>query len=424
MSHQPTVPAALESAVPDHKLHAMIRRELVRIQDSRAFCNSSRAKDFLSYVIENALQGHTELLKERSIGVNVFHREATYVTADDAIVRVKAAEVRKRLTQYYAEEEQASELRIELPVGTYIPKFHWRSSPDRPPAQSPVVEPVVRSKRHWWAMAAAAALLALIALALPTAMRKHVHPRSQIDEFWGPVFTTEQPVLICLSSPVLYYPDRSLYMGAIPSHPGLYDSSVQRALNPLQLEPTRRLEWKDIEPRVNTFVHKAHVYDVALLSALFERIHKTSQVKIGSDYSYNDLQNSPAILLGAFDNPWSVRMTAELPFYFHDQDDTIVEREGQHRVWSTGPGPTNPKDFAIVARLLNSKTGQFLVILGGISEPGTEAAGKLVSRQDIFNDALRSAPAGWQDKNIEFVIETDRIGDSDSSMRVLGVKTW
>src|SRR6185437_3987438 len=87
---------------PDAESSAAILDHLRRIQTSRAFGNSARAKEFLSYVVHHGLQGHTEFLKERSIGIHLFHRSPTYVTSDDPIVRVKAAEVRRRLTQYYA----------------------------------------------------------------------------------------------------------------------------------------------------------------------------------------------------------------------------------------------------------------------------------------------------------------------------------
>jgi hypothetical protein len=114
---------------------AEVLSQLAQIQNSHAFCNSARSKEFLSYVVEQALADHTENLKERSIGVNLFHRAPSYDTGDDPIVRVKAGEVRRRLAEYYAAEKQAPELQIELPVGSYIPKFHWRTEP---PAPTPV----------------------------------------------------------------------------------------------------------------------------------------------------------------------------------------------------------------------------------------------------------------------------------------------
>src|SRR6266545_2814208 len=75
--------------------------ELERILASPSFRGTKRSQDFLTYVVNHALDGRTECLKERSIGADVFGRRADYDTGDDSIVRVKASEVRKRLAQYY-----------------------------------------------------------------------------------------------------------------------------------------------------------------------------------------------------------------------------------------------------------------------------------------------------------------------------------
>ncbi len=428
MTHTGAAAATERIRFSDRECHEAVLEELARIQESHAFCNSARAKEFLSYVIQHALEGNTESLKERTIGVALFHRSPTYITGDDPIVRVNAAEVRKRLGQYYAEEEQEPKVRIELPVGSYVPRFHFGASVV--PAPSPAVEvpmnqpQLLRPGHRWWKIMAAACAIAILAWTLATTARKHVAPKSSLDEFWAPVFATAQPVLICISSPVNYFFSDRVFSEASRSHPGLYDSELKRATNPLQLSPSTPLEWNDVQPFPNEYVGKVHVYAAASLAVIFDRMHKPSQVKIGTDYSFNDLQNSPAVLLGAFDNPWSVRLSSDLPFYLREQDAAIVERGGQGRVWRTGPGPSNPQDFAIVARLLNSKTGQFLVILGGISDPASLAAEKIVSRQDLLDAALRAAPTGWQNRNLEFVIETDRIGDSDSSTRVAAMKSW
>jgi len=77
-----------------------------------------------------------------------------------------------------------------------------------------------------------------------------------------------------------------------------------------------------------------------------------------------------------------------------------------------------------VARIQNSKTGQFLVILGGVGMVGTEAAGRFVSRQGDLDAALRVAPAGWQSRNLEMVLESDVIDGSASTPQVVAVRVW
>src|SRR6185295_20147704 len=74
-----------------------IREELARVLSSHEFRTSKRSQDFLRYVVETTLNGHADLLKERTIGIEVFGRSTSYEPSDDATVRVKAGDVRKRL---------------------------------------------------------------------------------------------------------------------------------------------------------------------------------------------------------------------------------------------------------------------------------------------------------------------------------------
>ena len=80
---------------------AAILAELRTILESQPFRNSSRSKQFLSYVVQHKLEGREDLLKERTIGMDIFQRQAGYATGDDAVVRVQAGEVRRRLERYY-----------------------------------------------------------------------------------------------------------------------------------------------------------------------------------------------------------------------------------------------------------------------------------------------------------------------------------
>src|SRR5216683_421844 len=67
-----------------------IREELHRVLSSHEFRSSKRSQDFLRYVIEHTLSGHADMLKERTIGIEVFGRSTSYEPSDDATVRVKA----------------------------------------------------------------------------------------------------------------------------------------------------------------------------------------------------------------------------------------------------------------------------------------------------------------------------------------------
>jgi hypothetical protein len=101
-----------------------VREDLTRVLASHEFRSSKRSQDFLRFVVEHTLHGAANILKERTIGIEVFGRPTSYDPSDDATVRVKAGEVRKRLGLYYSTQGAGNPLRIELPSGTYVPEFH------------------------------------------------------------------------------------------------------------------------------------------------------------------------------------------------------------------------------------------------------------------------------------------------------------
>ena len=112
----------LTTSEPDPNSSA-IREQLRRLVTHALFTNSKRYPVLLAYIVEQTLDGKSDLLKERTIGVEAFGREPDYDVNLDPVVRTTAAEVRKRLALYYYSSEHAGESVIELPVGSYVPAF-------------------------------------------------------------------------------------------------------------------------------------------------------------------------------------------------------------------------------------------------------------------------------------------------------------
>src|SRR5437667_8483994 len=136
----------------------LVRNELESVIASDAFTGSKRCQDFLRLVIDHTLAGDLDELRERMIGVEMFHRRADYDTSNDAVVRVRATEVRKRLAQYYRETKVAPVVRIDLLPGSYVPEFHWAVPPSidggttktLPPKRQP---PCLGGRRYFCSLA-------------------------------------------------------------------------------------------------------------------------------------------------------------------------------------------------------------------------------------------------------------------------------
>jgi len=162
-----------QHSVTAHKLSAeqanLVRTALESVISSDAFVPSKRCQDFLRLVVEHALAGNLDSLSERMIGAEMFRRPVDYDTSNDAVVRVRATEVRKRLAQYYREAVLTPVVRIDLLPGSYVPEFHWSSLgkvADQVTTPVPSQSIASRSRRTLWlavsAVLVCAGLLAII----------------------------------------------------------------------------------------------------------------------------------------------------------------------------------------------------------------------------------------------------------------------
>jgi hypothetical protein len=410
---------------PDDLQKQAILHELQNILNSRAFRSSERSKQFLSFVVQRRLEGRTEFLKERLIGAELFHRPASYATGDDPVVRNKASEVRRRLANYYHEEAHSPSVRIELPVGSYVPEFHWNSDVSAIP---PDTVPRAQNRRSLWAAAAVGFGLVLLGGIISATAHYGLHSESVLDKFWAPVLNTSRPVLICLAKPVLYRPSINLYRRYAKTHPGRFQTEVERNNNVLPLDPKEKLVWGDIIPYPDFGVAMGDVEAATRVAALMGRINKPIEVRIGNNYSFDDLRSSPAVVIGAFSNRWTMEMTSNLHFVFAEEDGrfSIHERVAPGRVWSLERDAEGAvtKDYGIVSRLLDSQAGQVLVDAAGITAAGSQAAGEVITQMDYLARALQAAPPDWQKKNFQMVVQTNVIDSIAGPPRVVATYFW
>ena len=451
-----------DSGALDTLEEASVLRELEAILTSPPFQTSKRCQQFLSYVVRHQLTGNQERLKERTIGVDLFQRPVGYSTGDDPVVRVQAGEVRRRLEQYYHATTHQSPVRIELRVGSYSPEFRWaqdalplpafsqaegESNQQRDAAQAAVhtqeqltvalpakaeaeVKAGKRSPFAWVLPIACLALfivLAAIGIANYRAGAPKSPPTSTLEKFWSPALASSEPVLICLAKPRVYQPAERLYHlnSKIPDR---FDSRSELMFRKPDLQPNDKITWGDMVEIPDYGLAIGDVYAAVQLSAALGQMKKRNRVRIGGNYSFEDLRNSPAVVVGAFNNRWTLQMTSNLHFAFVEGDEHgIIKEEGPSgRRWfpkydSKGI-PT--EDYAVVTRLLNSKTGQFVVAVGGILSSGTQAAGELVSSPEDLENALRSAPPDWIERNLQIVLHTTITDGVSGPPHVVAIYVW
>lgn len=413
------------ASVPDP---AAVRDQLERLTTHPLFANSKRYPALLAYVVEQSLLGNAADLKERSIGIEVFGRAPTYDANADPVVRITAGEVRKRLSQYYYDSTHQGELVVELPTGSYVPAFH---APDQPveiaplavapePAQLPSLPSAPAEEPATPPRSIRGILVAVLAIAsaiLGLGIGRLYHPAvpapppSNIDRFWAPFTSSATPTTFCLGEPAK----------------NLDTDSINDFEAPVSKPAPEKLY---VRLHYSGNLALADVVTLTRAAAQLESRHKTFRVEPASEASFSQLREGPIVLIGAFDNIWTLRVTQKLRFGFESKDGvaSLVDRKSpQNTSWATAwdlPYEKLARDYAIVARIHDSTTGQPVIIAAGISEEGTEAAGEVLYNPEYLNSLLAKAPADWENKNLEAVIETQVIQGHSGPPNVLAVETW
>ncbi len=392
-----------------------IRVQLDRLLNSQQFRTSKRCQSLLRHVTEHTLEGDTANLKERVLGMEVFGRVADYDTNQDPIVRATAAEIRKKLAQYYQEPGHESEPRIELISGGYVPEFHKGTE----------LQTLVAPPRRWGWMPVAAGVAALVLLAV-AAWALPTLSRSGLEQFWGPILEAPGTVLISMGQPAVYNlvsaRAQDQIQGVIADRDsapaGLASASIP--MNQLVILRDRYLALGD-------------AVCLARLASVLEKHGKQYRIRGEGSTSSSDLRENAAVLIGAFDNHWTLRAAGQLRFTFvkdsAKETDMVHDRQHPERTdWKlTGAWPywdNIQNDYAIVSRLLDANTDRPVVIAAGITHFGTMAAGELLSNPAYFSEVVQQLPRGWQKKNLQIVLRVPVVQGASGHPRVLATQVW
>ena len=383
-----------------------VREALIRVLASHEFRTSKRSQDFLRYIVEHTLNGQAEFLKERTIGIEVFGRTTDYDPSEDATVRVKASEVRKRLSLYYSDQGAHDRVRIELPLGSYVPEFRQAEIAPAPPEPSPAPEmpvmplpPPRRVTVHIGPrLLALAALLCLVAGGIVWLRTRPAN--TPLDQFWAPVLTGNSPVLLSAAYVPVYRVDPDTNQTPQP---------------------------KDFVQLNDQFVGGGDLIAVSKLTASLTRQGHPYRLKVGNAATFEDLRTGPAILIGYSYTRWR-EISREMRYFIDTTRHPIgITDNGAATQWSLPNLPADrhtDEDYAIVARVFHPDTHAMLVEVAGITQYGTEAAADLITQPELMAEALRTAPAGWQKKNLEFVLHVKVISGSPSSPKIVATYFW
>jgi hypothetical protein len=415
----------------------MIRAQLDLIVHDEVFRSSKRSVAFLKYVVEKTLNGSADQIKERTIGIEVFDRDPTYDTNLDHIVRTAATELRRRLATYYVDEKHRSELRMGLVPGSYIPRFslpgqakhsgldseaeleaaeallethgaHIQFGPVPLAGSKTVSKEPARWRRHWFS-GVSLATVAVIAVFLTYTWLHKANPE---DLFWKPVLETPGPVLL-----------------AVGDHPNGPPTLPAVDGNGSPVTPVPSSDSSQTVPFADTVT-------IARVVGELEARNKQVLIRRESSSSFSDLRSGAAVLIGAFNNEWSLRLTRQLRYSLAmDADRHLIyirdAKNPSSRSWSwatnqppqpvTGANSPKLQDYALISRIRDSETGHVVVVIGGLYTYGTETAGEFLTNPELMQAVAKEARLNGAERNLQIVLGTTVTDGIPGPPKVLAV---
>jgi hypothetical protein len=421
----------------------VVLRAMSHVLDSKPFRTSKQCQNFLRYVVFNTVDGKEDALKERVIGAAVLERSPDYNTADDPVVRIRAADVRKRLAMYYQDEGHDAPIRITIPSGSYRAFFnHADTHAESPVPQSATLRPYpvsedlglstsvsdalahfppevpqplplqdlsataakpvlahTQRRKHRAAWAVLAAMLVIL-VAATTTWYVRTGSQRQFNLFWAATLDQPRPPILYVGSNAVYRLSNSFLQRYETTHPDYNGLESLPAI-----DRTATISGSDLDEDDKDFVGLGDVAAAVSISTFFKGRDVRYDLRFGRDIVFGDFRTTPVVLIGAFNNSWTLELNDKMPYRF-SVSNGIKRLEGPGHSWQTWYGPDGAprEDYAIITREISQKTGEPVIAVAGLDQTGTRSAAEFVSNPTLLDAALRKLPAGWQNRKVQLVL--------------------
>ena len=406
--------------------------ELQAVLRSPIFERSERLQRFLQYICEMTLRGEGAKINEYLIGSEVFQRGPSYSPSEDSIVRRQAHSLRQKLHEYYTTEGKEHSVRIELPVGRYVPAFRRiREEPAVPVQPPPVVEPVaippksappLTGQGRWILTAGGLLLLGAVVGALLHGGASEAPRLSEaVREVWGPWLTSTHEPVICFSNPmttVIKYFAKSLPPASVPSRHLVHPDEEKALRDTFHLPPGGFLY---SDPAINQTKIGEAIAAVSL-TALLTQAGKPVATTQSRFMSWEDLKKGNLVILGHNEaNPWIDPLLKKYPFRL-----TPTEEERQRSIVNTQPLPgeqpeykiayasrelEGDQEYALISMIPGLEAGTELLLISGLNAQATQVATEYITRNETLAQLLarmkQSAPRHTGPWHFQAVLKTE-----------------
>lgn len=416
-----------------------------------------QCQQLLRYIVEHTLAGELGLLRERVIGKEVFGRRPDYEPGEDPVVRIRAADLRKRLALYYQALSDSPRVKIDVPPGSYRATFAWsreevptHSSLEEDAHLSPLtIVPSIESTPQGWfnpipsiedAPAQSSVevsrrptrmsrllipLLAPILIIVALAGTWYIHRSSDpVRQFWAPMLADPRPILISIGSNAVYR------MGEHETDEYLSKTGAeQRTSEGMEffppLKPEQSFASTGLYPAPDSFVALADVAATTEIVRMLTRYGKDFDERFPNDISFSEMREHSAVLIGGANNPITRDMTKNLPFVRRGRN-WIKDRDHPDKGWELHASDDlhDTDDYAIITRLMAKDDAASMVSVAGLGGHGTLAAADFLCKPYYVRSLRTQLGQEWLKRNFQVVLHVKIIDFKPSSMEIVAARQW
>lgn len=431
--------------------------ELLRSQPLRS---TTQCQQLLRYIVEHTLAGEPGLLRERVIGKEVFGRRPDYEPGDDPVVRIRAADLRKRLALYYQALLEPPHVKIDVPSGSYRATFVWPSevaAPPSPPEQDvsplsplasllsvestplrslstmPGIEEVpaqsgVEGLHRSFPFRLSRRLAALLTTALLIVGLTgiwYVHRVSDpVRQFWAPMLADPRPILISIGSNAVYRMGEH-EIDEYLSKTGADEQNSEGMEFFPPLKPDQSFASTGLYPAPDSFVALADVAATTEIVRMLTRYGKDFDERFPNDISFSEMREHSAVLIGGANNLITRDMTKNLPFVRRGRN-WIKDRDHPDKGWDLHASDDlhDTDDYAIITRLVAKDDAAPMVAVAGLGGHGTLAAAEFLCKPDYVRSLRAQLGPDWLKRNFQAVLHIKIIDFKPSSMEIVATRQW
>lgn len=382
-----------------------------RVVASANFSRSPLLSRFLLYIVAESIEGRGQEITEHQIGVKVFDRPPSYRTVEDNIVRNYARQLRKRLADYYNAEGKDEAVKIDIPLGAYIPVFSAMEPPAEDPqqdvpqlprpqvvqrfkAQSSLVRRFLRGPRIAWialVFVLYTALIGTISWFIVVRMHNRTMVSSAADPLWHAIFSDSANTYIVPS-------DAGFNLLEDVSHQNMPLADYMKGdYSNLSLPALDTHSAEDL--RSQQFTSFVDLQTITALERLPEFHPERDMVRFPRNLHIEDLKSANAIILGSSDsNPWASIAEANANFQIIDRSAMsgamVINHHPQHGEQAKYVSHWNEpahETYALIQFLPNLDGTGHILLLQGLDVAGTQAAAEMLLHSSAIAPILKRA---------------------------------